>query len=198
MPTDLFIALSLFAAPASGAGLAPPDEFLDSLQAPVSFTHVRPVVELSGGINLEISYDLPEVDRVSLDVRTDDRGSGLGFVTVDATVVAELRFTEGSLVWRTGNFSALSPSQARAVAASIIQVWDEDAVTEAFAVAAIHDRDLKCLLAGQIAGAVTGVGVFAACELLQKNVVKCGKAGGTVWGYVGFHITNKCNSVQNR
>ncbi|MDC0716625.1 hypothetical protein [Nannocystis bainbridge] len=68
---------------------------------------------------------------MSIAVNTDDDGSGVGLVTVDEAVVAELRFAEGSAAWETADFSALGPAQAQAVAASIVQVWHEDAVIEA-------------------------------------------------------------------
>ncbi|PCC67883.1 hypothetical protein SAMN02745121_09236 [Nannocystis exedens] len=83
------------------------------------------------------------------------------------------------------------------LAASIVQVWHDDAVIEALSLATADDRDLKCTIAGQLAGAVSGVGAFAACEIFVPNPVTCGKAGGTVGGWVAVHITNKCNGAQN-
>ncbi|SFF28202.1 hypothetical protein SAMN02745121_07918, partial [Nannocystis exedens] len=107
---SVLIASSLLAAPASGAAPTTPSEFSDSLQAPVALENVRPVVELSDSIRLEVGYDLQEVGRVSIAVHTDDDGSGVGFVAVDEAIVAELRFAEGSAAWET---AVLSPVRIR-------------------------------------------------------------------------------------
>lgn len=174
-----------------------PGEFLDSLQPPVTFEDVRPVVELRDGINLELSYKLSDVGLISITAHADDGGSGVGLVTVGETVVAELRFVEGAVVWETVDLSALGPAQAHAVAASIMQVWHEDAVREAFTIAAVDDRGLKCKVAGSLAGATAGILVGATCGILIKSPTGCGKAAGTAFGYASFFITDKCNGAQN-
>jgi hypothetical protein len=174
-----------------------PEEFLDSLQPPVTFENVRPVVELRDGIHLELDYDLPEVDPISIAAHTDDGGSGVGLVTVGERVVGELRFAEGSVAWATADFSDLSPAQAHAVAASIVQVWHEEAVTEAFTVATVDDRDLKCKVAGSLVGATAGILVGATCGIFLKSPTGCGKAAGTAFGYASFYISDKCNGAQN-
>lgn len=110
--------------------------------------------------------------------------------------MAELRFAGGAVASKTVDFSALSPVQFHAVATSAMQVWHENAVTEALTVATVDARDFKCKVAGSIAGATAGILVGATCGISFKNPTGCGKAAGTAAGYVGFHITNKCNGVQ--
>lgn len=194
---SLFLASSLSAASASSAVPTTPNEFSDSLQAPVALENVRPVVELRDGIRLEVSYDLQEVGRVSIAVHTDDDGSGSGLVAVGEAVVAELRFTEGSVTREAADFSVLGSAQAHTVAASFVQIWHEDAVIEAFTVATVDDRDLKCKVAGALAGATAGVLVGASCGIFFKSPTGCGKAAGTAFGYASFYITDKCNGAQN-
>ncbi|MCY0989916.1 hypothetical protein OV203_22445 [Nannocystis sp. ILAH1] len=193
----LLIAASLSTAPAASAAPTTPDEFLDSLQTPVGLENVRPVVELGDGIRLEVSYDLQKVGRVSIAVHTDDDGSGVGLVAVGETVIAELRFAEGSTAWETADFSALNLAQVHGIAASIMQVWHEDAVIEAFTAATVDDRDLKCKVAGSLVGATAGILVGAGCGIFFKSPVGCGKAAGTAFGYASFYITDKCNGAQN-
>ncbi|MCY1071047.1 hypothetical protein OV090_40270 [Nannocystis sp. RBIL2] len=181
----LLIAASLSTAPAASAAPTTPDEFLDSLQTPVGLENVRPVVELQ------------KVGRVSIAVHTDDDGSGVGLVAVGETVIAELRFAEGSTAWETADFSALNLAQVHGIAASIMQVWHEDAVIEAFTAATVDDRDLKCKVAGSLVGATAGILVGAGCGIFFKSPVGCGKAAGTAFGYASFYITDKCNGAQN-
>ncbi|MFY0539814.1 hypothetical protein [Nannocystis pusilla] len=125
-------------------------------------------MELSEGIRLEVSYDLQEVGRVSIALHTDDDGSGVGIVAIGETVIAELRFAEGSPAWETADFSALDPAQVHAVVASIVQVWHEDAVLVAFTVATVDDRDFKCKVAGSLAGATAGILVGAGCGIFSR------------------------------
>jgi hypothetical protein len=172
-----------------------PDDFRAVLEAPAPLENVQAVVDFSDGVNLEVNYNLRGVGVVSFAVHTDDAGSGLGLVAVGETVVAELRFDRGAVAWETTDFSALSPAQSHAVAASIMQVWDENVVTEALTVATV-DRDFKCKVAGTIAGATAGIMVGVSCGIFFKSPTGCGKAAGTAGGYVGFHITNKCNGAQ--
>ncbi|PCC69878.1 hypothetical protein SAMN02745121_08186 [Nannocystis exedens] len=154
-------------------------------------------MELGDGIHIELSYVLPEVGPISVAAHTDDGGAGLGRVTVGETVVVESKFAEGSVVWNTVDFSAFSPAQAHAVAGSVVQVWHEDAVTEAFTVITVDDRDLKCKVAGSLAGATAGILVGATCGLFLKSPTGCGKAAGTAFGYASFYIADKCNGAQN-
>jgi len=199
MLTKLFIALSLSAAPGSSPAPSTPDEFLDSLQAPVAFENIRPIVELRDGIHLELSYELPEVGPISIGLHTDDGGSGLGLVTVGETVVAELRLAEGSVASETADFSALSPAQAHAVAASLMQVWREDAVTEAFMVATVDDRAKKCWLAGWMAGKVAAVLTAGACGVVAGPLAAgCGAPAALADVAVKGYVSNKCNQAQNK
>jgi hypothetical protein len=188
------------AAPGAAPGsvpAAPVDEALDLMQEPVALEDVTASLDVSDGVVLEVRYTLREVGDITIAVRGADDGAGLGFVRVGDSVVAEVQFVEGAPVAETVDVSSLRPAQAHALAASLVQVWREEAVTEAFAVVALDDRDFKCTLAGQIAGAVSGVGAFAACDLLYPNPLTCGKVGGGAWAHVSFYITNKCNKAQN-
>jgi hypothetical protein len=152
------IAIYLAVAPAPAATA---EEFVASLQAPVSFEELA--VDLAAN-DLEISFTLRELGQVSVAVHAEDDGDGRGLVTVGGAIMAEVGFVDGVVAWEEGDFSELSPEQAHAIAASVVQVWHEDAVT-----AALDRWSLKCTWAGQIAGATMGVAVFAGCGLISKN-----------------------------
>lgn len=177
--------LSLAEAPALAAT---PQEFFASLQAPVSLEDVA--VDVADN-ELEISFNLREVGHVSVAAHAEDDGSGRGRVTVGGAVVAEVGFVHGAVAWEESDFSELSPAQAQAVAASLMQIWHEDAVT-----AALDSRDLKCWWAGKITGATIGVAVFSGCGLVSKNP-KCYGWGIGVGSSVAGYITDKCNGAQN-
>jgi len=192
------LALSLTLAAAPGAAESAPEplppvaaeELLASLQAPVAFEDVRADVADS---QLEISFYLPEVGAVSMTFRADDDGAGVGLVKVEDAVVTEVRFVDGAVVSQTSNFATLNPEQAVAVVASLLQVWHDDAVTDALE----HDRGLKCWWAGKIAGATMGIAAGAGCGLVAKNPT-CIGIGWSVHNTVSGYISDKCNGAQNR
>lgn len=177
---------------------APIDDALGRLPEPAAIDDLSVSLEMNGGVLIELRYALPDVGEVAITVRGADDGSGLGRVKVDDAVVVEVPFVAGAPAAERVDMTSLRPEQAHALVASVVQVWHDNAVTEALAATPIDDRDFKCTLAGQIAGAVSGVGVLAACELLVKNPVTCGKAGGGAWANVAVYITNKCNGGQNK
>lgn len=193
------LSLSLSAAPeaaesaahvdVSASMPAAPEDFLASLQAPVTLENVR--AEVADGW-LDISFHLRDVGNVSVTVLAEEEGSGRGVVMVDYFVVTEVEFTDGAVAREASDFSSLSPAQALTVAAGLVQVWHEDAVTEA-----LHDRDLKCTVAGKIAGSTIGLAVFAGCGLATKSP-KCYGYGYGVLHTVSGYITNKCNGAQNK
>lgn len=174
--------LSLAAAP------APAEDFFASLQAPVSLEDVA--VDVADD-ELEINFRLRDVGRVAVAVYAEDDGSGRGLVTVGGAVVVEVGFVDGAVAWEESDFSGLSPAQAQAVAASVVQVWQDDAVT-----AALVRWSLKCTWAGQIAGSTIGVAVFAGCGLITKSP-GCYGHGFAVQSVVAGYITDKCNGAQN-
>jgi hypothetical protein len=184
------IAVLLAAAPApTAAAAATAEEFYASLQAPVSFEGLA--VDVAAN-DLEIRFSLRELGPVSVVVHVEDEGDGRGLVTVGGAVVAEVGFVDGDLAWEKGDFSGLSPVQAHAAAASIVQVWQEEVVT-----AALNRWSLKCTWVGQIAGATIGVAVFAGCGLVSKNP-GCYGHGLAAQKAVGGYITNKCKGAQNK
>ena len=178
--------------PMSVTPTAPTDDFVAGLQAaPVPFENVKVLLDVNDEISLEVSYDLLEVGHVSITVHGEDDGSGHGLVRVGDTVVAEVELVDGAVVWEATDSSTLSPAQAHAAAASIMQVWHEDAVT-----AALDSRGLKCWWAGKIAGATIGVAVFGGCGLVTKSPSCYGHGVGVGYGVAGY-ITAKCNGAQN-
>lgn len=170
---------------------APLDDFFVSLQAPVSLEDVRVLLDARDGIHLETSYNLREAGDVSIAVHGEDDGSGLGLVIVGDAIVAEVEFVDGALVREWFDLTDLRPDQAHAVAASVLQVWHEDTVTEALTAAMFDARDLKCTVAGGIAGASAGVMVMASCTIFLKNLTQCGGYSGTAYGVVSNYISNK-------
>lgn len=168
-----------------------PDDLLVSLQVPVPLENVRARVDVRDGVNLEISYDLPDVGRVSVALHAQDDGSGRGLVRVGDAVVAEVAVVGGIVASEAADLSDLRPAQAHAVAASVLQVWHEPAVTEA-----LDDRDLKCTVAGGIAGATAGVLVTSVCGIFFKRP-KCVGAGYGAYYKAWDYITDKCNGAQN-
>lgn len=194
--TSLVLSLTLAAAPGaaeSAPELLPPaaaDEIFADLQARVVIEEVRAGMADS---QLEISFYLPEVGAVSMTVRADDDGAGVGLVKVEDAVVTEVGFVDGAVVSQTSDFAILSAEQAVAVVASLLQVWHDDAVTDALE----DDRDLKCWWAGKIAGATLGVAAAAGCGLVAKNT-KCIGIGWGVHTTVSGYISDKCNGAQNK
>jgi hypothetical protein len=200
MPHSAAVVSLLFtfaAAPVAAESAAVPlppaadDDFFASLEAPVVLENVR--ADVADG-DLEVSFELQEVGRVSVAVyAAEDEGSGRGVVTVEDEVVTEVGFVDGAVAWETSDFSALSPAQAVAVVAGLLQVWHDDAVTDALADA----RDLKCWWVGKIAGTTLGLGAFAGCGLAAKNP-KCVGVGFGVASAVSGYISDKCNGAQNK
>ena len=192
--TPLVLSLTLAAAPGaaeSALELPPPaaaDELFAHLQAPVIIDDLRAGVADS---QLEISFHLEEVGAVSLTVRQDDAGAGVGLVKVEDAVVTEVGFVDGAVVSDSSNFTTLSTAQAMAVVASLLQVWNHDTVT-----LALDDRDLKCWWTGKIAGSTLGVAAAAGCGLVAKSPT-CVGVYATVQSAVSGYITDKCNGAQN-
>src|SRR5690606_9908752 len=150
------LALTLLVSPIPVTHLAPtapsPDDFFENLQVPVEIENVDIFVEVSDDIHLGISYELPEVGRVSVTVHGEEDGSGFGFVTVGDAIVTEVGVVDGALVRERADLTDLSPAEAHAVAASVFQIWHEDAVTRALSAVSFESRDVKCQVAGGIAG----------------------------------------------
>lgn len=121
------------------------EEFFADLQAPVALEDVRVGV---GDEQLEISVYLQEVGAVSISIREDDAGAGVGLVKVEDAVVTEVGSVDGAVLSQTSDFAILSPEQAVVVVASLVQVWQDDAVTEALE----DDRDFKCWWAARSPG----------------------------------------------
>lgn len=188
---------SLVAPAAESAEESPPapvppataDEFVARLQAPVALENIR--ADAADG-HLEISFSLREVGDVFVAVYAEDEDSGRGLVTVGDAVVTEIGFVDGAVAWEASDFSALSPAQAHAVVASLLQVWHEEAVMNAL----LEDRDLKCTLVGKIAGATIGVAVFSGCGLVMKSPKCIGYGYGALHSVSGY-ISDKCNGAQN-
>ena len=196
--TSVFLSLAALPNAAEGAeqvDAAPipttPDDLLVNLQAPVPIENVRALARVRDGVNLEISYDLPDVGRVSVAVHAQDDGSGRGVVRVGDAVVAEVAVVGGAVASEAADLSDLRPAQAHAVAASVLQIWREPAVTKA-----LDDRDLKCTVAGGIAGATAGVLVASVCGIFFKKP-KCVGAGYGAYYKASGYITDKCNGAQN-
>jgi hypothetical protein len=154
-------------------------------------------VDVADG-DLEIAFDLRGVGHVSVAVYTEDEDAGRGLVTVGDAIVAEIGFVDGAVAWQTSDLSTLTPPQLHAVAASIVQVWHEDAVTEALSAATADVRDLKCNVAGGIAGATASILVGGTCGIIVKKLKLCGNAGTAAYWKVSGYISDKCNGVQNK
>lgn len=176
--------------PSSRVPPAAADDPFPGLQSPVALEDVRAGV-LEGRI--EINFNLPEVGAVSVTLNAEQEGLGRGLVTVEDAIVTEVGLVDDIVVWETSGLSALSPAQARALVASLIQVWHNDAVTDALG----HARDVKCTWAGKVGGSTIGVAVFAGCGLIAKSP-KCYGWGFGVGSSVAGYITDKCNGAQNK
>ncbi|MDC0670461.1 hypothetical protein [Nannocystis radixulma] len=195
---SLFLSLTGASPPAESAPAAVPpaiDDFVASLEAPVPLESIS--ADVADGI-LEIDYDVRGVGDVSVAVHTEDEGSGRGLVTVGDAIVAEIGFVDGALAWQTSDLSTLTPPQAHAVAASLVQVWHEDVVTEALSAATVESRDLKCAVAGGIAGATASILVGGTCGIITKKLKFCGNAGTAAYWKVSGYISDKCNGAQNK
>lgn len=176
---------------------APADDILARLLVPVALEDVNASLDANDGVLLEIDYFLREVGEITIVVHGADDGSGLGLVRVDDAVVAEVQFVDGAPVTETLDVTSLRPGRAHALAASVVQVWSEHALAEALAAMPTEERDLKCKVAGSLAGATAGILVGATCGLFFKSPTGCGKAAGTAYGATSYYITNKCNGAQN-
>ncbi|MBZ5713694.1 hypothetical protein [Nannocystis pusilla] len=195
---SLFLSLAAPPSAESAAAAVPPatvEDFVASLQAPVALDRVD--VNVAAG-DLEIAFDLREVGHVSVAVYTEDEDAGRGLVTVGDAIVAEVGFVDGAVAWQTSDLSILTPPQLRAVAASIVQVWHEDVVTEALSAATVDGRDLKCTVAGGIAGATASILVSGTCGVITKMLKYCGTAGTAAFWKVSGYISDKCNGAQDK
>ncbi|MCY1008604.1 hypothetical protein OV079_24185 [Nannocystis pusilla] len=194
--TALVLSFTLAAGP--GAAEAAPallpaaaaEELFAELQAPVAIEDVRVGVADS---QLEISFYLQAVGAVSLIIREDDAGAGVGLVKVEDAVVTEVGFVDGVVLSQASDFATLSPEQAVAVVASLVQVWYEDAEIGVLE----GDRDFKCWWAGKIAGATIGVAAAAGCGLVAKDP-KCMGLGWGVHTTIADYVSDKCNGAQNK
>ncbi|WAS95365.1 hypothetical protein [Nannocystis punicea] len=173
------------------------DEFLVGLQAPIPLKNVRARLEHDGGIELEIDYDLQDIGHVSVALHGAEDGSGLGVVTIANAVVGEVEFAGGEVVWERTDLSALEPAQAQVVGASILQVWDDEHVTEALGLVPPDDRDLKCSVASGLAGGTAAVMVASICGVFLK-APSCLGAGYGTFHKVSGYIADKCNGAQNK
>ncbi|SFF46939.1 hypothetical protein SAMN02745121_09066 [Nannocystis exedens] len=189
-----FLLLSSAAVPRADS-VAPmtPEDVILSLDESVPVDAVTATLGLDDGVVLVVDYNLGGVGRVSVMLDTDAAGSGRGLITVREAPVVEVVLQDGAVASQAAEWSALAPSEVRAVAASLVQVWSEVELTAATQGA----QDLKCTIAGGLAGAVAGVGVGAACWLLTKADL-CVGTGVTITSNVGGYITDKCNGAQNK
>ncbi|MCY1070595.1 hypothetical protein OV090_37990 [Nannocystis sp. RBIL2] len=112
--TAIVLSLALAAAPGaaeSAAELLPPaaaEELFADLQAPVVLEDVRAGAADS---QLEIRFYLPEVGAVSMSIREDDAGAGVGLVKVEDAVVTEVGFVDGAVVSQTSTSPSSAPSR---------------------------------------------------------------------------------------
>lgn len=195
MLSNLALPFSLFVTPVPAmqpAPIAPGVDFLGGLQARVALENLDVSLDLSDGVSLEVEYDLPEVGRVTMDVSGEVDGPGYGAVMLGDAILAEVWFRDGRVAEEATDLAGLRPAQAHAVAASVVQVWEAANFTEALD----DSRDLKCTVAGGIAGATAGTLVGGSCFLFFKKKM-CGTAGTTVAKYVSGWIADKCNGAQN-
>jgi len=189
------LAAFLLLPPAAGSPFAAPvtaDDFIRSLDELVAVDAVTASMALDDGVVLVVDYDLRDVGPVSIMLDIDGAGSGRGLITVREVPVVELLLQDGAVASEADDWGALAPAEVRAVAASLVQVWSEVELTAAPNAA----MDLKCTIAGGLAGAVAGVGVGAACWLLTK-ADPCVATGVTLASNVGGYIVDKCNGAQN-
>lgn len=198
----MFLTATMFAIATTTASMTPgADDFLASLkEMGVAHKDVAAAVDVNDGVDIEVSYNLRRVGAVSIAAHGDDDGSGHGQVVVGNHIVAEFKLARGTVSWKTVDFTSFRPKQAKAIAASVVQVWHEDVIAEALtgSTESSEARSLKCVIAGGIAGATAGILVGATCGIFIKNPVTCGKAGGGAYGYASFYVANKCSGAQNK
>ncbi|WP_434422179.1 hypothetical protein [Nannocystis pusilla] len=205
MLTELFIAVSLFAAGASSPAPTTPDEFSNSLQAPMDFSGVTAAVDLSEGVHVDITYELDGVGHVRLAAQGELDGPATFILLVDDTTILDFggQLTElPEQTWETFNseyLATLDHEEAVSLFNSLVQVWATAEVEQALAEAAeaAPSRSVLCDVAGGLSGGSIGVAAGAGCWWFFKKFKTCKKVGVGIATSVFGYIKDKCEGAQN-
>ena len=212
MLTRLFIAVSLFAAPAARPAPATPDEFWDRaatandvaeadltaalnyLESSIDLHHVDAFVETTHGVHMQVDYQIA-LGNVTMTMRMSEEGTGVARLALDQRVLAEQKFVDGKVITEGTAFGALTDEEAQLLAASVYQVWDHDVVIKALA----ETRGLLCGLAAGISFLAISAGVIAGCELATSGfgTAACVTLGGGLGKETGAIVHDKCQKAQN-
>lgn len=203
---ELFIAVSLFAASASSPAPATPDEFSDSLQAPVDFSAVTAAVDFSEGVHIDIAYELEDVGRVRLAAYGELDGWATFILLVDDITILDFggELTElPELAWRaleTEYLATIEHEDAVSLFNSLVQVWTTAEVEQALAEAAkaAPPRSVLCDVAGGISGGAIGGAAGAGCWWFTKKFKTCKNVLIGVSTSVFGYIKDKCEGAQNQ
>ena len=205
MLTELFIAVSLFAAGASSPVPATPDEFSNSLLAPVDFSGVTAAVDLSEGVHVDIAYELDGVGHVRLAAHGELDGQATFILLVDDTTILDVGAELAELpeqTWKTLNteyLATLGHEEVVSLFNSLVQVWTTSEVEQALADAAeaAPSRSVLCDVAGGLSGGSIGVAAGAGCWWFFKKFKTCKKVGVGIATSVFGYIKDKCEGAQN-
>ncbi|WAS96027.1 hypothetical protein [Nannocystis punicea] len=212
MLTELFMAVSLLAAPAARPAPATPEEFsdraamandvaetdletvLNNLELSIDLHHVDALVETAHGIHMQVDYHIA-LGHVTITMRMGEEGTGVARLTLNQRVLAEQKFVDGKVITESTAFGALTDEDAHLLVASIYQVWDHDVVIKALA----ETRGLLCALAAGISGLAIAAGAFAGCELATAGLGTgaCIGLGGGLGTQTGAIVHDKCKKAQN-
>ncbi|PCC72503.1 hypothetical protein NAEX_05583 [Nannocystis exedens] len=212
MLTELFIAVSLFAAPAAGPAPATPDEFsdraptandaaeadletaLNNLELPIDLHHVDAFVETADGLHMQVDYHIA-LGHVTIATSMDEDGTGVARLILNQRVLAEQEFVNGKVTTESTAFGALTDEEAHLLVASVYQVWDHDGVIKVLA----ETRGLLCSLAAGISGLAIAAGAFAGCELATTGLgtAACVSLGTGLGKQTGAIVHDKCQNAQN-
>lgn len=198
MLTELFIAVSLFAAPAAGPATATPAHEHDAseadLESPIELHHVDAFVETADGLHMQIDYHIA-IGHVTIAARMDQNGTGVAQLTLNQRVLAEQEFVDGEVATESTAFGALTAEEASLLAASVYQVWDHDEVIKVMA----ETRGLPCGIAAGLSFLAISAGVIAGCELATSGfgTAACVTLGGGLGKETGAIVHDKCQKAQN-
>jgi hypothetical protein len=184
---------------------ATPDEFSESIQAPVDFSAVTAAVDFSEGVHIDVAYELEDVGRVRLAAYGELDGWATFILLVDDTTVLDFGGEVTELpkqTWKTLNteyLATIEHEDAVSLFNSLAQVWTTPEVEQALAEAAeaAPSRSVLCDVAGGISGGAIGGAAGVGCWWFTKKFKTCKKVGTTLSAAVFGYIKDKCEGAQN-
>ncbi|MDC0716556.1 hypothetical protein [Nannocystis bainbridge] len=162
--------------------------------AAIAPTTIHIVTNPGEGIDLELSYDWPDLGRVGLEVFAGVDGTGALLVLLDEAMIAAIDLHRGELAGIHPGL-ALDHADVLALADSIVQVAHSQPVQELLLG---DERGWGCWLAGKMAGAAAGVLAAGTCAAVAGPLAPgCVAPGSLSFKGVDQYIVGKCNKAQN-